>query len=100
MSGVTTQYKIRISEELAERLDRLSTQYGRKSGNQIAAEVLENYLDFWEQAEMAKLSVIEQQREQLEITQPYMSGRGTKGEVRKVIKDAQARESKKKRNKD
>lgn len=64
----TVQYKVRIPEELVERLDALAEKYGRRSGNQVAAEVLEIYTSMWEEAESARMAVIEKQKTRLTDT--------------------------------
>lgn len=60
--SMTEQYKLRITEDVIKRLDEIARRYGRRSGNQVAAEIIEQYLDFWEQAEQAKVGVLEKQR--------------------------------------
>jgi predicted transcriptional regulator len=59
---MTEQYKVRLDENVIKRLDQIAQRYGRRSGNMVAAEVIEQYLDFWENAEQAKVAVLEQQR--------------------------------------
>lgn len=59
---MTQQYKLRLDEDVIARLDEFARKYGRRSGNQVAAEVIEQYLDFWEYAEAAKKVVLEDQR--------------------------------------
>jgi hypothetical protein len=88
----TTQYKIRISEALIARLETMAREYTRKSGNQIAAEIVEQYADFWEQAELARQDVIQQQRVGLEGV--YARGKTSRREIEKVLKDAQSRTKK------
>ena len=56
--------------DLIERYERAAEKYGRRSGNQVAGEVLEQYLEFWEQAEEGRLAVISQQREVLRKEKP------------------------------
>jgi hypothetical protein len=96
----TDQLLLRPPVELIDRLEKAAEKYRKEASNrnQVAVEVLDQYLEFWEQAEEAKLAVMSQQRAGLlEASQPYMSGRGTKGEAERVRKDAQAREEKKRR---
>jgi len=59
---MTQQYKLRLEEEVIARLDGFARKYGRRSGNQVAAEVIGQYLDFWEYAESAKHAVLKEQR--------------------------------------
>jgi predicted transcriptional regulator len=89
----TIQFKVRISDALVERLNQMARHYNRKSSNQIAAEILEVYADFWEHAEQAKLAMIDQQRAGLSanITGYYNRGKSSKGEIEKVKKDAISR---------
>jgi predicted transcriptional regulator len=89
----TTQFKVRISDALVERLNQMARDYNRKSGNQIAAEILEYYADFWEHAEQAKLAMLEQQRAGLtqNVSGYYNRGKSSRGEIEKVKKDAISR---------
>lgn len=88
----TTQYKIRISEALIARLEQMAADYSRKSGNQIAAEILEQYVDFWETAEIARQEILDKQR--VELRAVYTRGKTSKAEIEKVLKDAQSRRKK------
>lgn len=56
------QFKLRAPEELLNRMAQLSETYVRRSVNQVIVEVLTYYLDFWEQAEQARLKKISEQR--------------------------------------
>src|SRR5947207_1429217 len=56
------QFKLRLPEELLNRMIQLSEMYHHRSVNQVIFEVLTYYLDFWEQAEQAKLNKISEQR--------------------------------------
>src|SRR5947209_19912260 len=56
------QFKLRAPEDLFNRIAQLSETYDRRSVNQVIVEVLTYYLDFWEQAEQAKLKKISEQR--------------------------------------
>lgn len=93
------QVKFYVDDHMKARLDDLSERYGIRSVGAIAKAVLDQYLDFWEQAEEAKLAVIATQQQQagLEVSQPYTKGRGSKGEAARVRKDAQSREEKKRK---
>lgn len=75
MTDDTVQFLLRPRRELAKRLDSLAKQFRRKSGNQVAVEILEQYADFYAQAEQARLDVLTHQRE-------LISSAG--GQVRKV----------------
>jgi hypothetical protein len=95
------QFLLYAESELVEGMDELAKKFGRKSGNVVAVEILEQYADFWEAAEQAKQNFINQQRAgvfgHLEVTQPYMSGKGSRREIERVTKDAQSREAKKRK---
>lgn len=52
-----TQLKLWVFTDLKKALDEKALQYGRKSGNQLAIEILTNYLKFWEQDQMATVRV-------------------------------------------
>jgi hypothetical protein len=56
------QFKLRAPEDLLNRVAKLSETYDRRSANQVIVEVLTYYLDFWEQAEQARLKKISEQR--------------------------------------
>ncbi len=57
-----TQFKLFLDEEIIGRLEKAANRYGRRSANEVAVEVITQYLDFWEYAESAKHAVFEQQR--------------------------------------
>lgn len=63
-------YKIMVPEELIARLDEAARQYGRRTGNKVAEEVLGQYLDFWIQAEEARQEMVRKQRALLEKESP------------------------------
>jgi hypothetical protein len=60
--GKVKQFKLRAPEDLLDRVAKLSETYDRRSANQVIVEVLTYYLDFWEQAEQARLKKISEQR--------------------------------------
>lgn len=62
---MTEQFKLRLDEQVIRRLDQLARKYGRRSGNEVGAEVIMQYLDFWEYAESAKHAVLAEQRAML-----------------------------------
>lgn len=76
MADDTVQFLLRPKRELAKRLDTLAKQFRRKSGNQVAVEILEQYTDFYAQAEQAKQDVLTQQKE--------LIGANMGGQVRKI----------------
>ena len=90
-----SHWKLYLDAEIVGRYERAAEEFGKRSGNEIAAEVLDKYLDFWIEGEMAKEQVFEHQREQLGVSGAYSRGRGR--EARKAQADALNRE-KKKRN--
>ena len=55
------QYKIRLEEETIGYLAALARRYGRRTGNEIAGEVISQYLGLWEEAEQGKQAIIERQ---------------------------------------
>jgi predicted DNA-binding protein len=95
MAGEKRQRKLYLEATLDKRLDEDAEKFGRRSGAEVGAEIIERYIEFWEETELAKQQVFEQQRQQLGVSQPYASGRATRGEVERVKRDAQAREQKK-----
>lgn len=62
----TEQFLLRPSDDLIERLRKAARMYKRASGQQVALEVIDQYLDFWERAEDKKLQEINRQRESLD----------------------------------
>ncbi|HKP85606.1 MAG TPA: hypothetical protein VJZ26_05900 [Blastocatellia bacterium] len=88
-----SHWKLYLDSEIVNRYEQAADQFGKRSGNEIAAEVLNKYLDFWIEGEMARAQVFEQQREQLRVSGAYSRGRG--GEARKAQADALSREKKK-----
>lgn len=57
----STQINFRVSEERLNRLDT-SARIFKKTRGQILAELIDHYLEMWEQAEGAKRKVIEFQK--------------------------------------
>jgi hypothetical protein len=92
-------WKLYVEEELITDFEGAARDYGRRTPNEVAAEVLQTYLPFWKQTEEAKQAVIakQQQRAGLEVSQPYAKGRGSKGEAARVRRDAESREEKKRK---
>ena len=90
------QVKFYVDDEMHARLLDLAERYGRRAGATIAKEVLEQYLDFWEQAEEVRAGVIAEQRAGLlEVGGVYARGKPGKGEIEKVKQDAISRTKKK-----
>lgn len=58
----TTQFNVRISLGLIEKLREAADRFGMKSGNEVAAEIIERYLEFWVATKEAQESLFEQQR--------------------------------------
>lgn len=86
------QMMLYSDEKLIDRLNSLAVKFGRKSGNFVAIEILEQYADFWEATEEARADIIKQQRAGLhEMTGFYARGKASPGEIGKVKKDAQSR---------
>ena len=114
----TQQFLLRLEEGLVGRLGALARRYGKASGNRVAAEVIETYLDFWESAEQRRAAAVAQQRGAIEagpdlpfaatpaaVSQPYLSDPGRRRgrradapgrkDLRDVISDAKQRARKK-----
>ena len=47
---------------MIERLSHAAARFGASSGNQVAAEVIDLYLEFWVAAKEAQQAVLQQQR--------------------------------------
>ena len=63
----TEQFLLRPNDALIKRLKNDASKYKRGSGQQVALEVIEHYLEFWEKAEDKKLQEIKRQRESLDM---------------------------------
>lgn len=57
MKSETEQFNIRINTNVLERLDKLAFEFNKRSKATVAAEIVEQYIDFWEQTEDAKRKV-------------------------------------------
>lgn len=79
----TSQYNVRLADDLIKRLNEAASGHGRRSGNQVAAEIIEQYLDFWQYAESAKQAVINRQREMIREEMPPPR-RGRRNKDKKV----------------
>jgi predicted DNA-binding protein len=55
-------YKVMLPPELVEKLDRAARLFGRKSGNKVAEEIIEQYFDFWQHVETQRRDAYEAQR--------------------------------------
>lgn len=58
----TEQLLIRPRQALVRRLRDLAERYGYDSGNQVAVDVLDAYLDFWVEVKEAERAAREEQR--------------------------------------
>jgi hypothetical protein len=58
----TDQMLLRLDVELLEELKTLATKYGKRSGNAVAAEIIEQYKDFWVELEEDKRELMQRQR--------------------------------------
>ena len=55
--------KITLDEDLVKRLEECASRYGRRSMGTVAAEVVTDYIDFWEEVERERQRIKERQRE-------------------------------------
>lgn len=62
----TASLLVRVPVEVIERIDALTETYGRRSRNEIAADVLETYLPFWEELERDRTASLTRQRSALQ----------------------------------
>ncbi len=58
----TEQVNVRLPTEIVERIDAVIATYGRRSRNQVCAEVIETYLPFWEEMERERESLLGRQQ--------------------------------------
>jgi hypothetical protein len=90
-------WKLYVEEDLIAEYEEARENFDRRTANEVAAEVLETYLPFWKQAEMAKRAILAEQQQQaglLDAGGVYHRGKSGKGEAGKVIKDALPRAKK------
>lgn len=62
-TAMTQQFKMRLPEEQIASLDRAAKRFRRRSGQQVAEEIIGLFLEVWERAEQLKLNSIESIRE-------------------------------------
>ncbi len=68
---------IRPPRQLINRLAQLADQYKKGSANQVAVEIINEYIEFWEEAEKAKKAkreVLDTQRDRLNKLKAQMLG--------------------------
>jgi predicted DNA-binding protein len=58
----TRAFMMRLNAEVVDELKTLAERYGRASANKVACEIIEQYMEFWQQAEQAKKGVFDHQR--------------------------------------
>lgn len=63
------QLNLRLDNDLIARLQKAAEQFGRRSGNEVAAEIISLYLPFWEEIESGKQNILEKQRASLAGTE-------------------------------
>lgn len=61
----TVTFHIRPPRNVINKLDALSKQFKRDSPNQVAVEILRDYIELWAAAEQAKYDTIVRQQEAL-----------------------------------
>ena len=66
----TDQMLIRLDLALLEELKALAEKYGKRSGNAVAAEIIEQYKDFWVELEEDKRELMQRQRSLLRPETP------------------------------
>lgn len=59
----TKGFFLRPERGLINRLAQLREEFKKGSANQVAVEIINEYIEFWAEAERAKQEVIEKQRE-------------------------------------
>lgn len=62
MKSETEQLNLRADIKIIERLQKLADKFNKKSRTQVAVEIIEQYIDFWEQTELVKARAIQKQR--------------------------------------
>ncbi len=59
----TEQLNVRVPVGLSKRLERLALKFRKRSKATVAAEIVEQYAEFYEQLEQARLDVLDSQRQ-------------------------------------
>src|SRR5262245_8613407 len=77
----TQGFFLRLPRPLVNRLKRLADEFRKPSGNQVAVEIIEQYLIRWEEAEKAKRRLIEdfEHRHDLMLNQPLVEAKAESG---------------------
>ena len=70
-------FRLRAPAALLDRIADLATRYGRRSSNTVIIEILENYAELWEAAEVAKREIVERQKARV-LEQQSLSAAGRK----------------------
>lgn len=82
----TTGFFLRPERELINRLTQLQNEFKKtKTANQIAVEIISEYIEFWAEAERARQEVIDKQRERFSRIKAEM--------LRLPLREASAAES-------
>lgn len=90
----TKGFFIRPERELINRLDRLSKEFKKGSANQVAVEVIVEYLDFWVEAEQARKDVLSKQQERFsKIKQEMLRQPLVEAKTEPITKPAAKRKS-------
>ena len=79
MKSETEQFNLRADKTVLDKLQNLADRFNKRSKAQVAVEIIEQYMDFWEQAEATKANTIERQRNALRSSTEIEPNRKIKG---------------------
>jgi len=78
MKKKTVAFMLRPSAKLRQRLEDAALKYGMDSGQQVAIDTLEQYLDFWIAVQEAKRTVVKRQMDSLHTLISHLAALDTK----------------------
>ncbi|MEW6129611.1 MAG: hypothetical protein AB1757_21400 [Acidobacteriota bacterium] len=94
MSTEKDYLTIRLLKTTIKRLNDNAAHFKRRSGREIASEIIEQYLPLWERLEQEKTQEAEKRQNEL-LEYMYTRGQASAKDVEKVKADVQSRKSKK-----
>lgn len=79
---------LRLPRPLINRLKKLADEFRRPSGNQVAVEIIEQYLNRWEESEKAKRKLLEDFDERLDLMlkQPMIEAKAEEPKIKRKIR--------------
>jgi hypothetical protein len=72
----SVQYRIQLDEEIVQEISGMAEEFGEKSGQQVAADIITRYKDFYRIIKVAEKAAYEQQIAALEESVKTLKHRG------------------------